>query len=54
MARFKQEFLEENAEEQKLGYLDGFRFGFGFFIAWLVGSSLVGLAVILALAVAHR
>ncbi len=39
-------FLRDEINEQRsrFNYVDGFRFGFGFFIAWLLGLLLVGLA----------
>lgn len=38
-------FLDEDYESSKarLSYSDGFRFGFGFFLANLIGASVLGL-----------
>ncbi len=54
MTRFKQEFLEEKSADEGLGYLDGFRFGFGFFTAWLLGLVLTGVVIMIALAIVRR
>ena len=46
-------FLKDELRPPKngMGYWDGFRFGFGFFIAWLLGLLLLGSATyLLALA----
>ena len=32
---------EKPPESRTVNYMDGFRFGFGFFIAWLLGLMLV-------------
>ena len=34
---------EIQQERSRFSYIDGFRFGFGFFISWLLGLLLVGL-----------
>jgi hypothetical protein len=34
-------FIDEEEKVQRLGYTDGFRFGFGFFIAALLGTTIV-------------
>lgn len=46
----RKNFLDEELQsETKVSYIDGFRFGFGMFIAWLLGTVLVGgLATIIA------
>lgn len=46
----KKNFLDEELQtDAKLSYTDGFRFGFGMFIAWLLGTVLVGgLATLIA------
>jgi len=38
-------FLKDavESERERVNFIDGFRFGFGFFIAWVVGLLLVGL-----------
>jgi hypothetical protein len=40
-------FIDQEDKSDRLGYTDGFRFGFGFFIA-----NLVGITVLAALAAA--
>jgi hypothetical protein len=35
-------FDEEVPPMRRLDYIDGFRFGFGMFIGWLVGLLIVG------------
>ncbi len=43
MARLSKDFLDEDSgmRSNRLSYIDGFRFGFGLFIAWLIGSLVV-------------
>jgi hypothetical protein len=38
-------FLDQEEDVKSLSFADGFRFGFGFFIAWLLGSSILALVV---------
>jgi len=37
-----QNFINEGERSKRLGFADGFRFGFGFFIANLLGLTVVG------------
>ncbi len=39
-------FIEEDEPVNKLSYSDGFRFGFGFFIANLLGATILGALVL--------
>ena len=50
MARQSKNFFgEEPDRPSALSYLDGFKFGLGFFIAWLLGLLIVGgLATVVA------
>ncbi|HSH31657.1 MAG TPA: hypothetical protein VK963_03255 [Candidatus Saccharimonadales bacterium] len=43
-------FLDEDTKAPRApGYMDGFRFGFGQFVAWLVGLTLLaGLALVVS------
>ena len=56
MARLKHTFLndQETEEAPKLGYLDGFRFGFGFFIAWLLGTVILAAVIGTAMLLSHH
>jgi hypothetical protein len=47
-------FLDQEPEERSLGFAQGFRFGFGFFIAWLLGSALLSLVAAGVLALLGR
>lgn len=47
----KRDFLEEPAETDKLGFLDGFRFGLGFFVASALGLALVSIVASMVLSV---
>ena len=40
-------FLDEDESKAGLGYIDGFRFGFGFFIANLLGVTVLGAIALL-------
>jgi hypothetical protein len=42
--RFLFEDEKPASTERSFGYLDGFRFGFGMFVAWLLGLMLVSAA----------
>jgi hypothetical protein len=56
MARLKHTFLTDAPAEDtaKLGYLDGFRFGFGFFIAWLLGTVILAAVIGAATLLIHH
>ncbi len=44
MTKWKRNFLGEEAEQPEsrgFSFQDGFHFGFGFFIAWLAGTTVV-------------
>jgi hypothetical protein len=41
-------FLDEDEKSGGLTYADGFRFGFGFFIANLLGLTVLGVMIALA------
>jgi hypothetical protein len=49
-------FLDEDISKVHVhhGYIDGFRFGFGFFIAWLLGMSILALIVAGVIAAANQ
>jgi hypothetical protein len=40
-------FLDQEERGEGVSYTDGFRFGFGFFIANLLGLTILGLLVVL-------
>lgn len=45
MAKHLDNFLEDELRPKdrlRVSYWDGFRFGFGFLIAWLLGALLIG------------
>lgn len=56
MAKRMDNFLEDELRPKnqlRVGYWDGFRFGFGFLIAWLLGALLVSGASYLIWLVVH-
>lgn len=46
-------FLDEEQKPRQLSYIDGFRFGFGFFIANLIGITILS-ALIMAVSFAMQ
>ena len=48
-------FLSDDFKKQegRLGYLEGFRFGLGFFVAWALGSMVLFLLGVLLSRVLH-
>ena len=47
-------FIDEEESASRLGYTDGFRFGFGFFIATLLGVTVLAALGLLVAFLTHH
>ena len=47
-------FLDQDESKDGLGYTEGFRFGFGFFVANLLGLTMLGILAAIVNLVVHR